>query len=122
MQILRESAISNKWLIVTLTFAVTLFFHFLTLSYPEMTVIHLLSKPGPVFFTIAAVALVNATLKNLIVLLGSPLDKNGYHEYQLIKEGNSFQIAYADVLTIAILVFGLSITLLGIFSALEWIL
>ena len=75
---MRESAISLKWTIITITIAVTLFFHFISLggSQDSVNIIILMGRPGPIFFAVSAITFFNATLRNLVVLIGSKLDKN----------------------------------------------
>ena len=89
-QLVRESAISNKWLIISLSIAVTLFFHFISAGSPNSSIWDFLSKPGPIFVVILAITYANGILRNLISILGSFVDKNKIQEYHILKPGNAF--------------------------------
>jgi len=124
MQIARESAISCKWVIITLAIAASLFFNYLAGGSGELwnNLYQMMQKPGPLFFAIISISFFNGTLQGVIFLIGSVLDKNDYHVYHLIKESSSFNFAYADIIVISIIVFMLVFTLYAAFALLTFLL
>jgi hypothetical protein len=124
MQIARESAISCKWVIITLAIAASLFFNYLAGGSGELwnNLYQMMQKPGPLFFAIISISFFNGTLQGVILLFGSVLDKNDYHVYHLIKESSSFTFAYADIIVISIIVFMLVFILYAAFALLTFLL
>lgn len=124
MQIARESAISCKWVIITLAIAASLFFNYLAGGSGELwtNLYQMMQKPGPLFFAIISISFFNGTLQGVILLMGSVLDKNDYHVYHLIKESSSFTFAYADIIVIGIIVFMLVFIVYAAFALLTFLL
>jgi len=124
MQIARESAISCKWVIITLAIAASLFFNYIAGGSGELwsNLYQMMQKPGPLFFAIISISFFNGTLQGVILLIGSVLDKNDYHVYHLIKESSSFTFAYADIIVISIIVFMLVFILYAAFALLTFLL
>jgi hypothetical protein len=124
MQIARESAISCKWVIITLAIAASLFFNYLAGGSGELwnNLYQMMQKPGPLFFAIISISFFNGTLQGVILLIGSVLDKNDYHVYHLIKESSSFTFAYADIIVISIIVFMLVFIVYAAFALLTFLL
>lgn len=124
MQIARESAISCKWIIITLAIATSFFFNYLAGGNGLLwdNLYQIMQKPGPLFFAILSISFFNGTMQGIVLLIGSVFDKNEYHKYHLIKESSSFTYAYADIIVIGVIVFTLVFTLFTVFALLTLLL
>jgi hypothetical protein len=80
-QIMRESAIHSKWLILSLSIGLILFMHFICQSDTEHKYksLILLRKPGQLLFINLAISNVNVTMYRWVAVLGSKFDINDCH-------------------------------------------